>query len=444
MAKEYKASNRENKFLNKYSAEVAKENEVKQQYSDSGILDKAIANIASGEADVANKIGGREDQWKKMVANLDPRTIERPRDLLIRPPAIAFQALAGGMQRGEAMAANQAMALQDAGKNIQEKGVIKGLTNTLDNVVTGIGKGMTGEKSGEIGDVYQRAGVHPNVAATLGFLTTAFVSELGSAGNLSQGFKNLAPKAYTDKVMAREGRNIVNVLTNKVDDVRAAYNKVYEPFMKKVVEGKVFSRIEKMLPPKLQKEISRKFSSGIIEDVAGNKSTDIGKLVSLRSWLDDMVKAPSDELARLKVTSKELTEASKNVKNVILQHMPKDQVDEIAKLDDVFSKVYSKSNAWLKRLHDPKTDSIKTEFLARVFKRADYSGSRIALQELGDVGMDINKSLKIFKGYATRQGWKKAIGVAAPTVIAGKMIAGAMGNQNKQVPQSFTEFIGNQ
>jgi len=407
------------------------------------IENKAMENVLSGERDVAFKIGKRDDYIKKMLANTDVRTIKARKDLAIRPMAVPLQAMMGAFQRGEAAIANPAMAMQDFVKNVQEKGFIRGSGSTMARTVGGVVDAISGKKLGELGDVYQRAGIHPAISAGLGLLTSAGVSEVASAGRLSSGVARAMPKVYTDKVMAREGRNIVNVLTEKVNGIRESYKKVYEPFYSKIVDGKVFSQLKHFLPPKLQKEVERMFSSGIIQDVAGNKSTDIGKLISLRSWLDDMVKMSPGELSRLKINYKQLKDVSQMVKQVILQHLPKDKVDEIAKLDDIFSKVYTKANAWLKKLHDPKTDSIKTEFLAKIFKNPDSAGVRTALKELGNVGMDVNKSLKIFQGYATRQGIKKALGLAAPSIIAAKIIGSSLSGSNKKAPEAFADFTNN-
>jgi len=373
--------------------------------------------VEAGRARVDAALPNRMDNINRGIQNM-----QRP-GVLSKGIGVA-QAAMGVPQRLEASVANPLMAYQDWARNIGEKGFFKGTQQTGFDVARGYKEAFTGEKSGQLGDVMQRGGASPGVAATIGLM-----------GVLPVGIKagqkaNVVPTAHTDKLITGAGKSIVSKVKSKLASLRTAYDDTMSPYLDRPVSPDTFGTLLKQAPKKIRRELQQ--YSNILLDAKGQSTSTVGKLYKMYLKIEDMVKDSKEPLSRLGQYSRDLTDLAKTTKATYIRQLPKAAQATISKLDKVFGPVISKGNAIVKKVAD-KGDRIKTEWLTGIFKNPTSGGSREFLREMSQYGINLTDDLKVYASFAKRQGQKKLAGTlarrVAPWVIGGELLGRHMGGE---------------
>lgn len=147
-----------------------------------------------------------------------------------------MKAMGGIFQRGQATVANPLMALQE-GK--------------ITEAPKEAWKGLTGQRLGEVGDVYRRVGVPEPISATLGFFATMGITNLATKGKLVASAKKGTEfiKSKMPKVMDKNYViNRAKVASDGLDDLYGGLSKEYDDVFAKIGEKPVdFNKVNQVL-----------------------------------------------------------------------------------------------------------------------------------------------------------------------------------------------------
>lgn len=378
---------------------------------------------------------GREDLLDKARLNITTQ-IKSPIDVPIRMGALAFQLPGGAFQRGEAAISNAAMEAQEMQQRIDEAqqqqytgipyldkriGKAVGFGETAVESSKGVLEGLTGERIGEFGDVYTRAGATEKQSRGLGLLTGAALTHVATGG----AFLKKLPKLHTDKLMVETSGKLASDITSKMSDLRSSYKMVYEPFNRNIVPfAKVREALNAIKGSRVSRDLFKRFTSRTL-DKSGNPIVTVENLNNMRFWIDDLIKSPKEQLTKMGSSSQELLKLKSALSNLSVKQLSREGAKQIGVLNKQFKPLLDKGNAVLRDLVGP-GGKIRTERLAKMFKNPDYSGSREFLRDLKSIGIDTADILKLFTQYAKREGVKKFAGRAGETALRWGLISGAL------------------
>jgi len=326
---------------------------------------------------------------------------------------IPIRTAGGIMQRGEAAVANPLMAFQQGRPG-----------EAFEEFISGV----SGQKSGELGDLYRSMGIPETESSILGMVSLTGV--LKGVSQATKFISNRTPKLMTGNWIKGKFKDLHKGILSAKKEASDVYSKIYQ----RVGTNNIPSREVEISFNKLPKIVKGEFFKGQqVGRLTKGKGIDVNTVKTIRDQLNTEIGEGTFtriwEGKGIKVSKQQLIDLSRDLKNIIL-----DNVDDVAKksikaIDPVWTDLSRKGTNVIRRIYDAKTGTYKTNSLMQQLKDPNFAGQNEVLEDLGKYTDEVTKFIKSAGKYVFRQKAKHALGTVARrgAAIAAVGGAGALG-----------------
>ena len=269
------------------------------------------------------------------------------------------------------------------------------------------------------------------------FAKTAISGMAGSAVDMATTPSNymLAPvlgklgktigdfKIYNDKLISDTAKSVISKVQDKVQPLRDLYLTITNPHAERLIDSDTFQKALNSVPKSIRQDFIDEYATKMV-DASGKPQTTVGNLHKMELELKDFINQPKFG-QKINAAEYNVAVSSKKLKNIRLSQLPEDAQKAIKTLDEKFAPVINASNELLPKLAD-KSGKVNTKFLYNTFNNASDAGTRQYLNDLKNIGINIEPEIKILKGWVSRQAMKKGANNLWGKAVEGAVLGGVL------------------